>query len=492
MRGSGILLPISCLPSAYGIGCFSKEAYEFADQLKEAGQKYWQILPLGPTGYGDSPYQSFSTFAGNPYFIDLEVLIKEGVLDKAYVDSLDYGQDEEAIDYEKIYHARWQVLGKAYEHSNVKSNAEFMDFCEKEKIWLDDYALYTAVKKSFDDRSWLTWDDDIRLRKEKALEEYRSRLKTEIEFYKYVQYLFFKQWTKLKKYVNDLGIKIIGDIPIYVAMDSADAWANPELFEFDSDVRPTKQSGVPPDGFSPTGQLWGNPIYRWEKHASTGFAWWCKRMEYQRRLYDVIRIDHFRGFDQYYAVPIEDTTAENGQWEDGPGMALFKALEETLGDIEIIAEDLGFLTDSVRMLLKETGYPGMKVLQFAFDPREKSNYLPHTYPRNCVVYTGTHDNTTTRGWYQEIKPDERKFATHYLGRHFLSDRHAAREFIRLAMSSTANLCVIPLQDYLNLDARARINQPGIVGGNWIWRYKRSMIKKKMLRRVRDLVILYDR
>ncbi len=412
-RESGILLPVSSLPSRYGIGCFSREAYEFVDWLKETGQSYWQILPLGPTSYGDSPYQSFSTFAGNPYFISLEALIEEGVLTEEECEEADFGSRADSIDYAKIYRARFPLLRKAYERSRVSEDPEFCRFREENGWWLKDYALYMAVKARFDQKAWTEWAEDIRLRWNNAMDYYRRELYFDIEFHEYLQYQFFKQWTKLKTYANSKGIRIVGDIPIYVAMDSADAWANPQLFQLDGDNRPTAVAGCPPDGFSATGQLWGNPLYNWEYHRNTGYGWWISRLAHCYRLYDVVRIDHFRGFDEYYSIPADADTAVDGHWEKGPGLSFFQTIAAALGEKEIIAEDLGYVTDSVRQLVRDTGYPGMKVLEFAFDSRDSgcaSDYLPHNYPENCVVYTGTHDNETIAGWFKSIHPEERTLA----------------------------------------------------------------------------------
>ncbi|MDE6893359.1 MAG: 4-alpha-glucanotransferase, partial [Lachnospiraceae bacterium] len=332
MRTSGILLPVSSIPSAYGIGSFSKEAYEFVDFLERAGQSYWQILPLGPTGYGDSPYQSFSTFAGNPYYIDLEELIEEGLLTKEQCEVRDFGANEAYVDYEKIYKSRFVVLKEAFDNSRIEENEDFQAFAKENAFWLSDYSLYMAVKDSYKGKSWSEWDEDIRLRRPEAIEKYRNQLKEEILFYEFQQYLFDTQWRKLKKYANDRGVKIIGDIPIYVALDSADTWANPELFQLDENRRPTGVAGCPPDAFSATGQLWGNPLYKWDYHKETEYAWWIQRISYCYKLYDVVRIDHFRGFDEYYNIPFGDTTAEFGRWEKGPGYDLFKVMKKKIGD----------------------------------------------------------------------------------------------------------------------------------------------------------------
>ena len=414
MRASGILMPIFSLPSRYGIGSFSKSAYQFVDMLKKAGQKYWQILPLCPTSYGDSPYQSFSTYAGNPYFIDLDQLIEEKLLTRKECQACDFGDDPQDIDYGKLYENRFKLLRKAYERANVGEDQEFEAYRRENAWWLDDYALFMAVKDRFDGVAWNEWAEDIRLRWSNAMDYYRRELYYEIEFYSYLQFVFMKQWKKLKNYANINGIEIIGDIPIYVAFDSADAWANPELFQFDAENLPTAVAGCPPDGFSADGQLWGNPLYRWDYHRETGFDWWIRRIAYCSELYDVVRIDHFRGFDEYYSIPYGDTTARNGHWEKGPGIALFEAAKNRLGELNIIAEDLGYITDSVKKLVADSGFPGMKVLEFAFDSREKSDYLPYTYEKNSVVYTGTHDNETIAGWYAGLDKSDLKMCTDYM------------------------------------------------------------------------------
>jgi len=485
-------MPVFSLPSQYGIGCFSKEAYTFVDQLKAAGQRYWQLLPLGPTGYGDSPYQSFSTYAGNPYFIDLETLIGDGLLTAGECDACEWGTDDGQVDYGRIYKARKNILWKAFQRSHFSADEEYQEFVRRNEEWLPDYALFMAVKASFGDQSWMVWDDDIRLRKPQALLRYQEQLKEEQEYHQFVQYQFFKQWKALKTYANQNGIQIIGDIPIYVALDSADSWTRPELFQMDDDRRPTGQAGCPPDGFAPTGQLWGNPLYDWEYHKKTGFHWWTGRIAHHRELYDVIRIDHFRGLDEYYRIPVGHQTAEHGTWLPGPGIEIFEAVTRELGGLDIIAEDLGFLTDSVFRLLKQTGYPGMKVLQFAFDSRESGNYLPHNYPVNCIAYTGTHDNNTIKGWYHSISDADREYALEYLGRDHLAEGEICRSFIRLAQSSVAKLCVIPVQDYLELEQEGRINTPATVGGNWAWRLLRNELTADLINRIRQLTRLYGR
>ena len=484
-------MPVSAIPSKYGIGGFSKQAYEFVTMCKKAGQSYWQILPLGPTGYGDSPYQSFSTFAGNPYYIDLETLIEEGLLTKKECEEADYGDNEAKVDYEKIYYTRFEILRKAFERSNIKEDPEFSVFCKENAFWLDDYALYMAVKNSFDGKSWSEWDDDIRLRKESALKRSRQKFAYEICFYQFQQYEFAKQWKALKAYANKNHIEIIGDIPIYVAFDSADTWANPKLFQLDKDCVPLAVAGCPPDAFAATGQLWGNPLYDWDYHARTNYEWWMRRIAYCYTLYDVVRIDHFRGFDEYYSIPYGDPTAEFGHWEKGPGYDIFREMKKQLGKRRVIAEDLGFLTDSVLKLVQKTGYPGMKIVQFAFDSKAgDSDYLPHNYTHNCVVYTGTHDNDTTLSWYDNLSVRDRRFANAYLDVH--SRKKVPWCFIRAALASPADTCIIPMQDYLELGGEARFNFPSTLGGNWEWRMLDGQFSEELAKKICSMTRLYAR
>ena len=490
MRTSGILLPVSSIPSRYGIGTFSKEAYEFVDFLEKAGQTYWQILPLGPTGYGDSPYQSFSTFAGNPYYIDLEQLIEDGFLTEEDCAECDFGSNEAYVDYEKIYFSRFQILHKAFTNSNIEENDEFHEFVKKNEAWLPDYALYMAIKDSLGGISWAQWPEDVKMRKASALAKYQKELKEQTLFYEFQQYLFQKQWMKLKKYANAKGICIIGDIPIYVAFDSADTWANPTLFQLDETCTPVAVAGCPPDAFSATGQLWGNPLYRWDYHKETGYEWWMRRIAHCYELYDVVRIDHFRGFDEYYAIPYGDPTAEFGKWEKGPGYDLFRVMKEKLGKKAVIAEDLGFLTPSVIKLVKKTGYPGMKILQFAFDSREESDYLPHNYTPNSVVYTGTHDNDTTLGWLSSMNRRDRGFAKRYLG--IRSNKDIQWEFIRAALSSVSDTAIIPMQDYRGLGSEARINTPSTLGDNWKWRMVKGQLDDELAEKIRKMCKMYGR
>lgn len=492
-RSAGILLSVSSLPSKYGIGCFSESAYQFVDWLEGAGQTYWQILPLGPTSYGDSPYQSFSTFAGNPYYISLEEFVKEGLLTEEECREIDFGTEIQKIDYEKLYLNRYPLLHKAYERADLQKDAKFQNFCA-ENPWLDDYALFMAVKDRFHGVAWNEWDAGIRLRKPESVAAYRQELQDEIQYYQFLQYHFYRQWKKLKTYANQKGIRIIGDIPIYVAFDSADTWANPELFQLDEENIPCAVAGCPPDGFSPTGQLWGNPLYRWEYHKQTGYQWWISRMKHCFELYDVVRIDHFRGFDEYYAIPYGEETAVNGQWQKGPGIELFRAIEEVLGKKEVIAEDLGFITETVRQMVAESGFPNMKVLEFAFDARDGggSEYLPHSYAENCVAYTGTHDNQTIRSWFQTIKEEERQMVRDYTCDRYTPDDQIGKTMIGILMRSKANLCMVPLQDYLGLDDRSRMNTPSTVGENWRWRMEPEALQPELRAEILRLTKLCQR
>lgn len=494
-RNAGVLLPVSSLPSGYGIGCFSKSAYDFVDWLKQAGQTYWQILPLGPTSYGDSPYQSFSTYAGNPYFISLEALVEEGVLTKEECDSADFGIKDDDVDYEKLYASRYPLLRKAYERSKIYENTAYTRFVEKNAWWLSDYALFMALKDRFEGKPWTEWTEDIRLRYDFSMDYYRKELYYDIEFQQYMQFKFYEQWNELKAYANEKGIQIIGDIPIYVAMDSADAWAHPELFQLDEELKPVAVAGCPPDGFSATGQLWGNPLYRWDYHRETGYQWWVTRLWYCFELYDVVRIDHFRGFDEYYSIPYGDATAVNGHWEKGPGLSLFQKVEECLGWHEVIAEDLGYVTDSVRELVKNTGFPGMKVLEFAFDSRDSgsaNDYLPHNYIENCVAYTGTHDNETLVSWFDNISKEEKQMAREYLCDQHTPKKYLHKSFISLVMRSSAKTCIIPMQDYLGMDDRCRMNKPSTVGTNWRWRLTKEDLTEELQKEMLKLAKRYGR
>ncbi len=489
MRKSGILLAISSLPGKYGIGTFGSKAYEFVDFLVKSGQSLWQILPLGPTGYGDSPYQSFSTFAGNPYYIDLEEFIQNGWLTVKDCEKYDYGNIN-SVDYEVIYKAKFALLKIAFDKSGFSKNGKLEEFKKENSFWLDDYALYMAIKDSKKGVGWTDWEKDIKLRKKTALDSYKKKLAEEIEFYCFQQYFFYKQWMSLKAYANKNGIQIVGDIPIYVAMDSSDTWSHPELFDLDEDCNPVNVAGCPPDAFTALGQLWGNPLYKWDYHKQTDFAWWMMRMEHCFKLYDIVRIDHFRGFDEYYAIPFGSENAINGKWMQGPGMELFKCMKEKLGKKQVIAEDLGFLTDSVIKMVKRSGFPGMKVLQFAFDSREESDYLPHNYERNCVVYTGTHDNDTTRHWFDTLARPDRSFAKRYLD--IRSSADAVNKMLRAGLGSVADTCIVPMQDYLELGGEARMNFPSTLGNNWKWRLNPDHLNDALSEKIRKLCKLYGR
>jgi len=480
-RASGILLSVTSLPSKYGIGCFSREAYDFVDWLVEAGQTYWQILPLGSTGYGaadDSPYQSYSAFAGNPYMICLEDLVKEGVLQQSECDAIDFGTDPGRVDYDKLHDHRLALLRKAYQRSDISKVPAYRTFVEENRWWLEDYALFMALKNFFGDAAWTQWPEDIRRHWGFALDYYREKLYFDIEFQQYLQYQFFKQWQALKAYANGKGIRIIGDIPIYVSPDSADMWAHTELFQLDENDTPTAIAGCPPDAFAADGQVWGNPLYRWEYHKQTGYAWWISRLWQSFRMYDAVRIDHFRGFDEYFSIPYGSKTAKDGHWEKGPGMELFHAVRDQLGQRQFIAEDLGHMTESVRKLVRDSGFPNMKVLQFAFDTEDvaaANDYLPHNYAPNCVVYTGTHDNETLAGWLAGLDGQQKQQIRDYLCDHHTPDDRLYRTVLAQAMRSCADTCIIPVQDLLGLDNSARMNQPSTVKTNWRWRMQAGML-----------------
>ena len=445
MRAAGILLPLSSLPGPYGIGTLGKEARHFIDFLADAGQSYWQILPIGPTGYGDSPYQSFSAFAANPYFIDPGLLLAEGLLEKGEAEAFHWGDDETRVDYGALYEGRHALLKKAVDRLEPEDEG-LAAFCAENASWLEDYALFMALKGENGQKSWLDWPDEVRLREPEALRRAADRLAGPIRYWKGVQYLFHRQWTALKAYANEKGVAIIGDIPIYVSPDSSDVWAGPELFQLTADRRMAAVAGCPPDAFAADGQLWGNPLYDWDYHHATGYAWWVRRLAHACTVYDVVRIDHFRGFESYWAVPYGEATAKNGRWVKGPGMALVGVLTGWFPQLEFIAEDLGYPTPEVAQLLRDSGLPGMKVLEFAFDSRDTSSYLPHSYGENCICYTGTHDNSPLALWRQEADPADIAFAKEYLG---LNDEEGFnRGIIRGGMSSVAKLFVAQMQDYL--------------------------------------------
>ncbi len=488
-RGAGILMPISSLPSPYGIGSLGKQAYEFADFLCASKQKYWQILPIGPTGYGDSPYQSFSAFANNPYFIDLDTLCKEKLLTKAEINKADFGDDNLSIDYFKLYKNRKPLLEKAVSRFNLKTKS-YLNFVKKNKEWLVDYALFMAIKQENDMVSFTQWDEALRTREPKAIKAAQKHLEKEIVFWQVVQYFFFTQWQNLKSYANKKGIEIIGDIPIYVSPDSSDLWANPELFQVDKKGRLTEVAGCPPDAFSADGQFWGNPLYDWDYHSATDYAWWIKRMQYAFSVYDVVRIDHFRGFEGYYAIAANAKNAKKGRWRMGPGAAFINAIKTKMPNAQIIAEDLGFLTPGVHELLRLSGYPGMKVLQFAFDSREESDYLPHNYEKNSVVYTGTHDNTTTCDWQISAPKADVDFCKKYLN--IKKGDDFTRACVRSAMGSVSDVCVIPMADWLALGKKARINTPSTLGENWLWRIEVNRADNKLAKEIAEITMMYGR
>ena len=477
-RSSGILMPMSSLPSPYGIGTMGKAAYEFIDFLKAAGQKYWQLLPMGPTSYGDSPYASFSTFAGNPYFIDLDMLVEEGLLKKTDLKGIRWSVKKDRVDYGLIFQSRFKVLRKAWQNGRETLAEEIVAFRRENTGWLEDYALFMAVKGKFNLAGWTQWpDEDIRLHKPEAVEKYGRELKEEVDFYVFMQFLFFRQWEALRAYAREAGVQFIGDIPIYVAMDSADVWSAPQYFQLDGENVPTEVSGVPPDAFTEDGQLWGNPLYDWDAMASDGYGWWIRRIDGAKKLYDVIRIDHFRGLESYWAVPYGAETAKEGQWRPGPGMRLVGVLASWFHDLSFIAEDLGYVTPEVKALLADSGFPGMKILEFAFDAHGESDYLPHRCTSNSVCYMGTHDNDTVQGWLKTMREEDLDFASRYM--HITEDEGWNWGLIRTGMATASNLFVVQMQDVLELPAGCRMNTPGTSAGNWQWRMLPGLLTQEL-------------
>jgi 4-alpha-glucanotransferase len=490
-RKSGLLFHPSSLPGKFGIGTLGKEAYKFVDFLIESGQKLWQILPLGPTGFGDSPYQCFSAYAGNPLLIDFEVLYQEGWLTQKDL-LLKTTFDDSSVDYGKIFTFKYPLLKKAF--VNFRKNTgidktKFTIFCRKNIHWLDDYSLFMALKEHFKNEPWTNWENKIKMRHDDTVNYYIEHLSEEIEFQKFIQYIFFKQWTELKSYANRNYIQIIGDVPIYISLDSADAWINSDIFLFDEHCNPIEVAGVPPDYFSETGQLWGNPIFNWDRLKETGFEWWLNRIKANLILYDIVRIDHFRGFEAYWSVNYGETTAVNGQWKLAPGKELFETIREKLGEIPIIAEDLGIITEKVEELRDNFQLPGMKVLQFAFDRDPKNDYLPHNYPKNCIVYTGTHDNDTIKSWYEQSDKIDKDFINNYLN---FDERNISWSLIRLAWASTADIAITPLQDILNLGGESRMNTPGEAVGNWTWRLKKDQLTTEIAHNLKAMTEIYGR
>ncbi|MCD8050804.1 MAG: 4-alpha-glucanotransferase [Clostridiales bacterium] len=497
-RSAGILLSVTSLPSKYGIGCFDGSAYRFVDWLAGAGQTYWQILPLAPVSHGksdNSPYQAFSAFAGNPYFISLEARVEQGVLTQGECDAADFDSADGRVDYQKLHDNRLPLLRKAYERSDISRDPAYQQFVQENNWWLSDYALFMALKGFFREAPWTEWPEDIRLHWGFAVDYYHRKLYYDVEFQKYLQFQFFRQWWALKDYANRRGIQIIGDIPIYVSPDSADVWAHPELFQLNEQNQPTAVAGCPPDAFSATGQIWGNPLYRWDYHRSTGFDWWVSRLWHSFRLYNVVRIDHFRGFDEYFSIPCDSTSALSGHWERGPGLDLFRTVEARLGWRRIIAEDLGYMTDSVRWLVRNTGFPNMKVLEFGFDPDDvgaANDYLPHNYGENCVAYTGTHDNETLVGWYQNLSPAVGQLVRDYLCDESLADERLPHALIALVLRSRANDCIIPIQDWLGCDNRCRMNVPSTVGQNWRWRLRGGELTAELQSQILGMTLRFGR
>ena len=484
-------MPISSLPSPHGIGALGADARKFVDFLAAAGQSWWQILPVSPTSYGDSPYPSFSAYAGNPYFIDLDLLCEDGLLTPEEVNAVNWGADPSRVDYSAIYNGRFPLLHLAMERGWEWDADKVKSFSAQNDTWLPDYALFMALKRHFGMKSWTEWpDEDIRLRRPEAVQRYQKELADDIRLFTYIQYLFFRQWEALRAYAHEKGIGIIGDLPIYVAMDSADVWADPRAFQLDERNVPAEVAGVPPDYFTADGQLWGNPLYDWDAMKADGFSWWVRRIAGASRLYDILRIDHFRGLESYWAVPYGETTAKIGSWVKGPGMDLIGVLTEKFPNIQFIAEDLGYLTPEVRQLLADSGLPGMKILQFAFDSREAANYLPHTYPRHCVCYAGTHDNSTLMGWKNDAAPSDIAAAREYLGLNEEEGFHWG--ILRGGQSSVADLFVAQMQDYLGLGSEARMNTPGILGGNWQWRMLPGQITEDLTKRIARMTSLYGR
>ena len=489
MRKSGVLMHITSLPNPYGIGSVGKCAYEFVDFLQAAGQAYWQILPLSPTGYGDSPYQSFSTFAGNHYLIDLDLLIGEGLLKREEAESVCWSRDETRVDYGCLYKNRSRLLWLAYER--FTPDEAFEQYVAENNDWLEDYALFMTLKEKFLGTDWQSWPEHLKLRLPEAMQRCREELTQSLRFHYFLQYTFFRQWKALRSYANEKGIRIIGDVPIYVPLDSADVWSNPRLFQLDSGGRPKMVAGCPPDSFSADGQLWGNPLYDWEKMKETGYAWWIRRLKAASRMYDVVRLDHFRGFESYWAIPAEDKTAAGGAWKPGPGLDFIRTVQGALPDLDFIAEDLGYVTPEVRQLQEASGYPGMKVMQFAFDSRETADYLPHTYPENSVCYSGTHDNLTLAQWFDEAAPEDVAMAAAYLG--LSKEEGLVRGMIRGCMGSVSRLCVIQMQDYLELGGFARMNFPGTLSpNNWTWRAREGFLTEALTKRILDTTRCYGR
>ena len=490
-RSSGVLMHITSLPGQFGIGTFGKSAYEFVDFLEETKQTYWQILPLTTTSYGDSPYQSFSAVAGNLNLIDFSLLKEDGLLEESDYVKVNFGENPEKVDYALLFEARRPILEKAVANTSKNSEvlAEIEKFEAENSSWLADYAEYMAIKESFGYKSFIHWDEDIKKGEETAREKYRTELQDSIRYYTVTQYFFFKQWLALKEYANEKGIKIIGDMPIYVSADSVEMWTMPELFKVDENNEPLYVAGCPADDFSPTGQLWGNPIYDWEKHKEQGFSWWIYRVQESFKIYDVLRIDHFKGFSDFWQIDKDAENAVNGTWEAGPGIELFQKIKEQLGDLPIVAENLGFIDAKAEKLLDDSGYPGMKILQFAF-PGEDNLDRPHHYTQNSVAYTGTHDNDVVNGWYEKLSESERKLVSEYLNRR--DDETITEAMIRGIYSSVSDYAIVTMQDLLDKDATSRMNVPSTVGGNWEWRMLAEDLTEERKEFLRKITVRYSR
>ena len=490
-RSSGVLMHITSLPGEFGIGTFGKSAYDFVDFLEETKQTYWQILPLTTTSYGDSPYQSFSAVAGNLNLIDFSLLKEEGLLEESDYSNVNFGENPEKIDYALLFEVRRPILEKAVANTAKYSNvlAEIEKFEKDNSSWLADYAEYMAIKESFGYQSFIHWDEDIKKGEKAAREKYRTELQDSIRYYTVTQYFFFKQWLALKEYANDKGVKIIGDMPIYVSADSVEMWTMPELFKVDENNEPLYVAGCPADDFSPTGQLWGNPIYDWEKHKEQGFSWWIYRVQESFKIYDVLRIDHFKGFSDFWQIDKDAENAVNGTWEAGPGIELFQKIKEQLGDLPIIAENLGFIDEKAEKLLDDSGYPGMKILQFAF-PGEDNLDRPHHYTQNSVAYTGTHDNDVVNGWYEKLSESEQELVSEYLNRR--NDETITEAMIRGIYSSVSDYAILTMQDLLDKDATSRMNVPSTVGGNWEWRMLAEDLTEERKEFLKNITVRYSR
>ncbi|MEG0614720.1 MAG: 4-alpha-glucanotransferase [Oscillospiraceae bacterium] len=491
MRSCGTLLHITSLPSNYGIGTLGKAAYDFIDFLRKSGQTYWQILPIGPTSFGDSPYQSFSAFAGNPLFIDVDLLINDGILAVSDLESIKIICNKKLINYGNLFDVKYDLLRRAFVKFVQKNDVtDYNNFVEKNKFWLEDYALFMAIKYHFHQLSWLHWPDDIRLKKPAAVAHFSQMLASQIEFWKFIQFEFFGQWKKLRNYASQNGVKIFGDIPIYVSMDSADIWANSSLFQLDTTKRPQRVSGCPPDSFSANGQLWGNPLYDWKTMRFCGYNWWIERIRFATSLFDLVRIDHFRAFDSYYSISITDKTAENGTWHKGPGIDFFEAVKNALGKVNFVAEELGITSESVRELLATSDFPGMNMLEFAYDKEYNGRYMPYNYTKKSVAYIGTHDNDTAIGYLHNL--DRQTFGE--VKKYLSLSRFEGYSWgmIRELFASPSELAIVQMQDFLCLNSSARMNIPSTIGGNWVWRMKETDLSDKLAKKIHNLVQTYFR